>query len=1054
MRNRTPRLLTALLAFGLLTAALWLILAERDLERQLAQQRTLANQHLAQQEAILRRALHGLDALEALLASQPRPQPAHFQQLKRALQATAGVQDLFVAEPVSAAGRDAFEQRWRELYPNYSLLFRSPSSQRLRLRSTEWLDFLPVVYGDPSASARFGLGLDLSAEFDLIPDTLAGQPGQRALSRPFRLESGEMAVLALSWQRTQGQGRLLGSVLVPAQLLRHMSETHGWLDVAEDVSQAGEVLGLQLSMLRPSGPLLAERRIELAGRQWRLASYQNAVPGLIAPEVGWMIGLAGLVLWLHLAMVWWGQRRAKAELLRLVEPPSPQPSPDTLRNQQRLQALLETSREAILLVDDLGRVQQANPAAAQLFGYPPEQLAGMSLPLLLPELNLTAEPPEEAQLARRSGGSMFPVLLRSSAAQDDGVRILILCDNSERRHAERLLFESEQKYRAILDTAQVGIYLLQDGKLQYVNAAFAACFGRMPAEMMLRSSLEELVTPGWQAALAQVLDPVESGGRPSELLMQRPDGSSFYALLSARPTVLNRQPALAGSLLDISERKRAEEARLRAEIRNVAILEAIPDLMLQLDAEGKVMDCRAQAGGGEFGLTPECVGQHYRLGLPQSLVLPLQEALAQPKGVRLHSFEYSLGLPSGLRQFEARLTPASEGEWLLMVRDITTRKAIEAELIRHRDHLAELVRERTAELDTLFAASPLPTLFLARRHILAVNQAFVTLFGYPADKLIGASMRKLHDDDAEFERIGKIAYPPLREGGVVRVEVRYRAADGWLVLCEAFGKAIDPNDPQAGSIWVFQDIGERRAAEEALHRAKELAEAASHAKSEFLANMSHELRTPMHAVLSFAELGERRAESLADEKLGHYFSRIRSSGQRLLHILNDLLDLSKLEAGKMRYEMRMLDVQPLLREVAEEFAPLARPRGVEIVLAVDPDLPALRGDALRLGQVLRNLVGNALRYSPDGAQIILRAENAGKELQLMVEDAGVGIPPEELGLIFDKFVQSSKTNTGAGGTGLGLAICREIVAAHAGRIMAENRAEGGARFRVCLPWQA
>jgi signal transduction histidine kinase len=143
-----------------------------------------------------------------------------------------------------------------------------------------------------------------------------------------------------------------------------------------------------------------------------------------------------------------------------------------------------------------------------------------------------------------------------------------------------------------------------------------------------------------------------------------------------------------------------------------------------------------------------------------------------------------------------------------------------------------------------------------------------------------------------------------------------------------------------------------------------------------------------------------------------------------------------------------------LREVAEEFAPLARPRGVEIVLAVDPDLPALRGDALRLGQVLRNLVGNALRYSPDGAQIILRAENAGKELQLMVEDAGVGIPPEELGLIFDKFVQSSKTNTGAGGTGLGLAICREIVAAHAGRIMAENRAEGGARFRVCLPWQA
>jgi signal transduction histidine kinase len=252
-------------------------------------------------------------------------------------------------------------------------------------------------------------------------------------------------------------------------------------------------------------------------------------------------------------------------------------------------------------------------------------------------------------------------------------------------------------------------------------------------------------------------------------------------------------------------------------------------------------------------------------------------------------------------------------------------------------------------------------------------------------------------------------------------------------------------------VLVFQDISERRAAENALLRAKDWAEAASRAKSEFLANMSHELRTPMHAVLSFAELGERKAEA-EPLKAVHYFGRIRSSGQRLLQILNDLLDLSKLEAGKMRYDFRPLQLAAVVRDVAEEFAPLIRQQNLQLRLELDEAVPDVRADALRIGQVLRNLLSNAIKFSRAGGVVCMRVGiNALGRVELLVEDEGVGIPEHELGTIFDKFTQSSKTKTGAGGTGLGLAISREIVEAHHGDIRAENRQGGGARFMVVLP---
>jgi PAS domain S-box-containing protein len=248
--------------------------------------------------------------------------------------------------------------------------------------------------------------------------------------------------------------------------------------------------------------------------------------------------------------------------------------------------------------------------------------------------------------------------------------------------------------------------------------------------------------------------------------------------------------------------------------------------------------------------------------------------------------------------------------------------------------------------------------------------------------------------------------------------------------------------------------------------AKNAAEAANMAKSEFLANMSHELRTPMHAILSFARLGLEKARTteFPADKLSHYMGRIETSGVRLLRLLNDLLDLSKLEAGRMNCELGRHDLASLVDAVDTELGALSRERGVRVVIE-PPEVPSAAWcDPNRVMQVIRNLLSNAIKFTPEGRRVFVRlnpgALKAGQRredvatvaaVQLSVVDEGVGIPAEELEAVFDKFVQSSKTKSGAGGTGLGLAICREIVHQHGGRQWAENNPEGGARFVMLLP---
>ncbi|WP_243651201.1 ATP-binding protein [Rubrivivax gelatinosus] len=492
-------------------------------------------------------------------------------------------------------------------------------------------------------------------------------------------------------------------------------------------------------------------------------------------------------------------------------------------------------------------------------------------------------------------------------------------------------------------------------------------------------------------------------------------------------------------------RRQRDAAQLAVAMRErelSVIVKSVQEMIFRTDAEGRLtfVNTRWQAATGEPA--DALLGRRLlELVHPESRAAVA--ALLAPGASALRASPVRFA-GAGERQFDFAVSPLMEGERVVghagSAVDVT-------ECCTARRELQEQLALWSQMLDTM----PLPVALMDHEaRYITVNLAWATQAGMDQDELVGKRVRDyLLPAEAEVHERHNLQV--LAHGGTLRYESEVSLPDGSRRTMAVTKAAVcDADGRSRGLLATLTDISEFREADRAMREARDIAEEASRAKSEFIANISHELRTPLQAIIGFSELGMVRGR--AHERLASMFGDIHAAGQRMLALVNDLLDVSKIESTVGTFHLERTDLRPLVREVAREIDPLLVRRRLHLDLVLSDGQLVAKVDPLRFQQVVRNVLANAVRFSPDGATIELRGDiDAKNQIVITVRDQGPGIPPAELETIFEAFVQSSKTKDGSGGTGLGLAICRKIVEAHGGRILAENADGGGSRFTISVP---
>jgi PAS domain S-box-containing protein len=355
---------------------------------------------------------------------------------------------------------------------------------------------------------------------------------------------------------------------------------------------------------------------------------------------------------------------------------------------------------------------------------------------------------------------------------------------------------------------------------------------------------------------------------------------------------------------------------------------------------------------------------------------------------------------------------------------------------RERQHFEVLVRN-----------SPVAIVVLdVNHHVLSCNPAFEHLYGYAQREVIGANLDDLITTPET--RSQAVSYTvQAAESRTVQGIGQRRRKDGSMVDVEVLAVPVIVDGVRTGMMGLYHDVSE-------LLSARQVAEAANSAKSQFLANMSHELRTPLNAIIGYSEMLEEDATDRGHHDYVPDLQKIRAAGRHLLALINDVLDLSKIEAGKLELYLETFDLTTAIKDVATTVEPLVARRNNALTVTCASDLGAIRSDLTRVRQVLLNLLSNASKFTEHG-RITLAAERRGAAVVLRVSDTGIGMTPEQMARLFEPFSQADTTTSRKyGGTGLGLAITRRFCELMGGDVSVESDMGRGSTFTVRLPVDA